>query len=214
MADSAGSLPPETGLSGNSVRGAADTVPQNAPGSFPGDGPDSLDSVVRSAADMTAGAFREAGAALSDAVSAASDKAFESAADVGANIASSPAAAQSVFSWSGYFQALGILCVLLALLWLAVWCVRRYGKLNFIPRPGALPKDALIMEAQMPLGPKKGLMVVRFLNKRLLLGVTEHQISLITEENAAHERPAPKFQDIMENLQDESHYSGSGRSPS
>ena len=86
-----------------------------------------------------------------------------------------------VFSWSGYLEAVGLLFFLLALLWIVVWCIRRFGKFNFLPRPGALPRDALVMEAQMPLGPRKGLMVVRFLNRRLLLGVTEHQVSLLTE---------------------------------
>ena len=86
-----------------------------------------------------------------------------------------------VFSWSGYLEAVGLLFLLLAVLWLVVWCIRRFGKFNFLPRPGALPRDALVMEAQMPLGPRKGVMVVRFLNRRLLLGVTEHQISLLTE---------------------------------
>ena len=53
------------------------------------------------------------------------------------------------------------------------------------------------MEAQLPLGPRKGLMVVRFLNKRLLLGVTEQQISLLTEEEASDGSQDSKFQDIM-----------------
>lgn len=86
-----------------------------------------------------------------------------------------------VFSWSGYLEAVGLLFLLLAVLWLVLWCMRRFGKFSFLPRPGALPRDALVMEAQMPLGPRKGLMVVRFLNRRLLLGVTEHQVSLLTE---------------------------------
>jgi Flagellar biogenesis protein len=53
------------------------------------------------------------------------------------------------------------------------------------------------MGAQLPLGPRKGLMVVRFLNKRLLLGVTEQQISLLTEEEASDGSQDSKFQDIM-----------------
>lgn len=101
------------------------------------------------------------------------------------------------FSWSGYLEAVGILFFLLALLWLLAWAVRRYGRFNFLPRPGALPRGALVMEAQMPLGPRKGLMVVRFLNRRLLLGVTDQQITLLTEEKAQHE-PHDDFQKIME----------------
>ena len=111
-----------------------------------------------------------------------------------------PAAAlgQSSFSWGSYIQAVGILFLLVAVLWLAVWLARRFGKFNFMPRPGALPRDALVMEAQLPLGPRKGLMVVRFLNKRLLLGVTDQQITLLTEEQAKHEPENGDFQQVME----------------
>ena len=105
---------------------------------------------------------------------------------------------QSSFSWGSYIQAVGILFLLVAVLWLAVWLARRFGKFNFMPRPGALPRDALVMEAQLPLGPRKGLMVVRFLNKRLLLGVTDQQITLLTEEQAKHEPENADFQQVME----------------
>ena len=105
---------------------------------------------------------------------------------------------QSSFSWGSYIQAVGILFLLVAVLWLAVWLARRFGKFNFMPRPGSLPRDALVMEAQLPLGPRKGLMVVRFLNKRLLLGVTDQQITLLTEEQAKHEPENADFQQVME----------------
>ena len=105
---------------------------------------------------------------------------------------------QSSFSWGSYIQAVGILFLLVAVLWLAVWLARRFGKFNFMPRPGALPRDALVMEAQLPLKPRKGLMVVRFLNKRLLLGVTDQQITLLTEEQAKHEPENADFQQVME----------------
>lgn len=211
MAEFDKALPPDTGLSGHSIRGLADNAAQNEM-----DAAGDIEETVRQAADLAIDAFKDTGGLLSNAVSYASDKAFEGAASIGSNIASNPAVAeaQGAFTWGGYFQALGILCLLLAALWFAVWCIRRYGKLNFIPRPGSLPKDALIMEAQMPLGPKKGLMVVRFLNRRLLLGVTEHQISLITEENADNERPANKFQGIMESMRDGSSDTGVDHSPS
>lgn len=105
---------------------------------------------------------------------------------------------QSAFTWGGYAQAIGILFLLLGVLWLAVWLARRFGKFNFLPRPGALPRGALVMEAQLPLGPRKGLMVVRFLNKRLLLGVTDQRITLLSEEEAHHEPPENPFQQVMD----------------
>lgn len=103
-----------------------------------------------------------------------------------------------MFSWGSYVQALAILCLLLGVLWVGVWLLRRYGRFNFIPRPGTLPRDALLMEAQMPLGPRKGLMVVRFMNRRLLLAVTDQQICLLTEESLDHETPCQDFQRILE----------------
>ncbi|WP_300733343.1 flagellar biosynthetic protein FliO [uncultured Desulfovibrio sp.] len=105
---------------------------------------------------------------------------------------------QPMFSWGSYVQALAILCLLLGVLWVGVWLLRRYGRFNFIPRPGTLPRDALMMEAQMPLGPRKGLMVVRFMNRRLLLAVTEQQICLLTEESLDHETPCQDFQHLLE----------------
>lgn len=104
----------------------------------------------------------------------------------GGGIAAADAAAAAgnpapLFSWGGYFQAIGFMCLLLALLWFAVWVVRRSGKFAFLPMPGALPRDALRMEAQLPLGAKKNLLVVRFLNRRLLLGVTDQRITLLKE---------------------------------
>lgn len=116
--------------------------------------------------------------------------------------ASSSALGQSGFSWGGYFQAIGVLLVLLGVLWGAVWLMRKYGKFNFMPRPGGLPRDALRLEAQLPLGPRKGLMVVRFLNKRLLLGVTDHQITLLTESTDHHDEiNSTEFKDIFEEEQ-------------
>ena len=193
------------GLSGNSVRGIADNAapPPDAGGAAqavpqpdwgaatPGD----IADTVRAAAEEIVKGLDLARHAVGESVDAASSMAFEHAAEV------TPGAqplGQSVFSWGGYVQAIGILCLLLAGLWFVLWLVRRYGRFNFLPKPGALPRGALVMEAQMPLGPRKGLMVVRFLNTRLLLGVTEQQICLLKEEEV-HDAPRDNdFQGIME----------------
>ncbi len=105
---------------------------------------------------------------------------------------------ETSLSWSGYFQALGTLFLLLAALWLLVWLLRRYGKFRFLPQPGILPRNALHMEAQLPLGPRKGVMVVRFLDKRLVLGVTDQQITLLTETDVQHEQDSAEFQEVMD----------------
>lgn len=190
----------DAGLSGHAVRGAVD-----GPGSpeavaqATGQG---LEDTISQAADFALRALDLTGQALGRAVDVVSDKAFQDAAATGPNIATPVArqAAEAGFSWTGYLQAIGVMCVLLAALWFAVWAIRRWGKFNFLPRPGSLPRDALIMEAQMPLGPRKGLMVVRFMNRRLLLGVTEHQITLLTEDK--DERKASNFDGFLENAAD------------
>ena len=109
-----------------------------------------------------------------------------------------PPASEATFSWSGYFEALGVMLLLLGGLWLVTWAVRRYAKLPFLPAMGAFPKNGLRMETQLPLGPRRGLVVVRFLNERLLLGVTDQQIRLLRvlpledADDEPDEHPAPR----------------------
>lgn len=175
----------DPGLSGHAVRGAVDAA--GSPEAVAQATDSGLEATISHAADLAMQAVDLTGQALGKAAELASDKAFQQAADVGVNIATPPAQAQlaqNAFSWGNYVQALGVMCFLLAALWFAVWAIRRYGKFNFLPRPGSLPRDCLVMEAQMPLGPRKGLMVVRFMDRRLLLGVTEQQISLLKETSA------------------------------
>jgi flagellar protein FliO/FliZ len=93
----------------------------------------------------------------------------------------SAAPAPEAFSWSGYFYAIGALCLILGALWGVLWLMRRSGKFRFMPSYNTFPRDALRIEAQIPLGPRRGLMVVRFLNKRLLLGLSDQQINLLSE---------------------------------
>lgn len=191
-------------FSGKAVRGIADNTAETPAQTVAGSNFHDVEESFHHAADLAMQAFDAAGQAIGRVVDATSDKAFESAADVGVNIATpvTQAVTQGSFSWGGYLQAIGVLCFLLAALWFAVWLIRRFGKFNFMPRPGALPKEALFMEAQMPLGPKKGLMVVRFMHKRLLLGVTEQRISLLAEDSVQNERPENNFQGYMDHTSD------------
>ncbi len=189
MAAAAGS-----GLAGQAVRGLVDGATP-APSAAPG-----LEEAVRLAGEHVLHGLEQAGQIMGRAVERAAGQAVDLAGHTAASapVGQASALGHSSFSWGGYIQAVGILFLFLALLWLAVWLVRRYGRFNFLPRPGALPRGALVMEAQMPLGPRKGLMVVRFLNRRLLLGVTDQQITLLTEENAHHEPHDADFHEIME----------------
>ncbi len=80
-------------------------------------------------------------------------------------------------SWSSYFEALAILCFALALLWAILWMIKRHGK------PGLFSGSASAMriESRLALGPKKWIIVVRYLDRRLVLGLTDDNISLLTE---------------------------------
>lgn len=179
-------------MPGQAVRGAVEQGAASLP--------HGLDGVVENAVDMARqglGAAAQAAGRFADTLSDSLDGGL--AGQAAAKAAEhSTGLGESSFSWSGYAQAVGILFLLVAMLWLVVWLVRRFGKFNFLPRPGALPKGALVMEAQLPLGPRKGLMVVRFLNRRLLLGVTDQHITLLTEEQAQHEPQDKNFQQVME----------------
>ena len=175
------------GLSGSAVRGVVTAGAQDTAAAVP----PGLEQTVAAAAEQMLRGLDMATQAM-QGVGIVTEKAAQSMPE--------PVSAlgQSSFSWGSYIQAVGILFLLVAILWLAVWLARRFGKFNFLPRPGSLPRDALVMEAQLPLGPRKGLMVVRFLNRRLLLGVTDQQITLLTEEQAQHEPENADFQQIME----------------
>jgi flagellar protein FliO/FliZ len=121
------------------------------------------------------------------------------------------AAAVPAFSWSGYIQAVGVLFLLVGLLWLALWAVRRHGGLfRAVPGAGGFSRDDLRLEAQLPIGPRKGLMVVRFLNKRLLLGVTDQQITLLTEQDLDHEHGSDDAPSDAGSLSDQPGGRGSG----
>ncbi len=112
-----------------------------------------------------------------------------------------PLPSDASFTWGGYFQSIGILMILLAALWVVVWFLRKYGRFNFIPRPGSFPHDGLRLEAQLPLGPKKGLAVVRFLNKRLLVGITDQQITLLQEVKDNDD--SMEFKELMEKFHEQ-----------
>lgn len=83
-----------------------------------------------------------------------------------------------VFSWGGYFKGIGALFLILAALWGVVWFLRKRGSL---PGRGGLPRDSFSVEAQLALSPKQKIVLVRFLNSRLLLGVTDQRITLLKE---------------------------------
>lgn len=89
-------------------------------------------------------------------------------------------------SWGGYFEALAVLCFCLAVLWAVLWLLRRRGGLVF----SGAHTPGLRVESRLALGPKKWILVVRYQERRLIVGVTDKNISLLTEVYQ-EESPAP-----------------------
>ncbi len=88
------------------------------------------------------------------------------------------------FGWGSYFQGVGVIFFLLAALAVVIFLLKRFG-----PRAGlpGFKRGNLQIDSQLSLGPKKSVVVVRFLNKSLVLGVTDTNINLLTEVEADHE---------------------------
>lgn len=84
----------------------------------------------------------------------------------------------SEFSWANYFLVIGVMFLALGILWFFVWTLK---KRNLLPGGGLLSRNTFKIESSLPLGKQRSLLVVRFLDSRYLLGVTEHQITLIKE---------------------------------
>jgi flagellar protein FliO/FliZ len=86
------------------------------------------------------------------------------------------------------------LLLILAVILLAYWMLKRFGpKLGL---GGASKGQTLRVEGHLTLGPRKNIMVVRFLNRLLVLGVTDQSINLLTEVDASDERK--DFQSVLE----------------
>ena len=73
--------------------------------------------------------------------------------------------------------------VVFGLLALLAWAGKR-GLLGGLPRQG---KSAVKVETAVPLGERRSLMIVSVEGRRLLIGLTPMQVSLVTELSAARE---------------------------
>lgn len=91
------------------------------------------------------------------------------------------------YGWGGYLQGVGLMFALLAALLVAFVLFKRYAARAGL---GGLTKGSLKLEAQLGLGAKKSVVVVRFLNTRLVLGVTDTQINLLTRMDHDDASPA------------------------
>jgi flagellar protein FliO/FliZ len=79
-------------------------------------------------------------------------------------------------AWSA-LRGLVAVFVVLALVALCAWLVRR-GALGSLGRRGP---SAVRVETAVPLGERRSLLVVAVEGRRLLLGVTPQQVTLVTE---------------------------------
>ncbi len=86
------------------------------------------------------------------------------------------------------------LLLILGLIFLAMALMRRYG---IAERLQGRNSGSMRVEERVALGPRKQLVVVRFLNKLLVLGVSDAGINLIAEHKADHD-PTPDFQTTLE----------------
>lgn len=88
--------------------------------------------------------------------------------------------------FEGYIQSLIVIFLILGFLLIVLWAVKKYGIRLGLAKMGT-DKD-LVLENHISLGPKRDACVVRYKNKKYILGVTDHQINLIAEiEDNNHE---------------------------
>ncbi|PTN32010.1 flagellar biosynthetic protein FliO [Desulfonatronum sp. SC1] len=99
-------------------------------------------------------------------------------------------------TWDFGFAALkmvGGLFLVLALLFVLLYLLKRYGHKAGLTRH--LPAD-LKLVGQMALGSRKSVVVVRYLNKDMVLGVTDSSITLLTETH--HDTEQANFSKHLE----------------
>jgi len=92
---------------------------------------------------------------------------------------------------AGNLRAIAGLVIVLGLLFTLAWLARK-GKLRM---PGARGRVLIAVESAVPLGDRRSLIVVSVEGRRLLLGLTPGQVSLVTELSAT---PPPSFQQAVD----------------
>ena len=92
-----------------------------------------------------------------------------------------------VDSGSAIMTTAGYLFLMLAVIFLAFWLLKRFGV------PGALSsgKDGPKLVSRLMLGNRQSVAVVRYRDRDMVLGVTESHITLLGEDEAVEEEQAP-----------------------
>ncbi len=111
------------------------------------------------------------------------------------------------FSWGSYMSSLGLIMLMLFFLYAILWFMRKYGKGNFVPKTSNFTRSDLRLEAQLPLGSKKTLYVVKYLNKRLLIGASDTSVTLLSEDyvfpNEEAEENIKNFEETVKSFTEE-----------
>ena len=89
----------------------------------------------------------------------------------------------------GWWTMMGGLLLIMGVLLVAYWLLKRYGPKAGL---GMFKRGGLALEGSLALGPRKAVVVVRFLNKVMVLGVTENAINLLTEVDDPHDPASRK----------------------
>lgn len=93
----------------------------------------------------------------------------------------------SVDSGTALLTTAGYLFLLLAVIFLAYWLLKRFGMPGALSRTGNGPR----LVSRLMLGNRQSVTVVRYRGRDMVLGVTEHRITLLSEEEADGEEPIP-----------------------
>lgn len=101
------------------------------------------------------------------------------------------------FGWGNYFQGIGIMLLLLIVFWYILKLMRKVGNGRFLPNQKLLPRDSMYLEGQLPLGQGKSIVIVKVLDERLVLGVTEKNINLLSKTGTNH---AETFEELMQQV--------------
>jgi flagellar protein FliO/FliZ len=101
-----------------------------------------------------------------------------------------PAGSLGVPDTYGALRALVATAVVLGLVALLAWLVRR----GAIVLPGRRSRSAVTVESAVPLGERRSLVIVAVEGRRLLLGLTPASVSLVTELSGG----SPSFEQAVD----------------
>jgi len=109
---------------------------------------------------------------------------------VAANATAAPMQLPVVDSGTTILTTAGYLCLLLGIIYLAYYLLKRFGS-GMLPMAGA---NGPHMVSRLMVGARQSVTVVRYKGRDLVLGVTEQQITVLAETEADDENgePAPK----------------------